>query len=135
MSVLGLVFLPLLKAMGVSCSVTQPETVPHALIVLDFTFQWNPTSTPNLRRASLQLHTIPRLVPLDKSIVSLKLNLQRCCPKTTLPSLQLSFITTFINHLDLRKIIYGFYLIKLNIYLNKTKIKNNLSILSNNIFR
>ena len=111
MSVLGLVFLPLLKAMGVSCSVTQPETVPHALRMLDSTFQWNPTSTPNLRRASLQLHAIPRLVPLDKSIVSLKLNLQRCCPRTTLPSLQQLILTRLINLFEFRKNIYGFYLI------------------------
>ena len=49
------VFLSLLKAAAVSCSVTQPETVHRSLMTRDPPFQENPTSTPNLRRAGRQM--------------------------------------------------------------------------------
>ena len=52
---LGLVFLSLFRTEAVSCSVTQPETVHLALIVLGSPLQENPSPTPNLRRASLQM--------------------------------------------------------------------------------
>ena len=109
MSALGLVFLPLFKAMGVSCSVTQPETVPHALIVLDPLLPEEPYTNPKLETGKSSIVTLYQSSNfLNIPIVSLKLNLQKCCPKTTLPSLQLLFITTFINQLDFQKKIYGF---------------------------
>ena len=50
-------------------------------------------------------------LPLGKPIVSLKLNLQKCWPKTTLPSFRFILFQSFINHFDFEKNIYGFYLI------------------------